>query len=243
MKIHLTNYYQLRRILWDERFKDPIKESIHNIIHKYKNKEDYIQEILTLREVLIKCNDKFIGYKVTDEYDREFIRLIEDKVSDDVKYLFFTLVNEILTDNPIEDVPNIILLEYGIFRKDYIKRNIIKKDYGFDMDEEYLINHVVMPHYTENDMSQYLIEKHHGHIRCNMMEYLEDDTLGQTLVDSIMEYQIELIELCPMNIDVEDIETFTHPESELKLRLLPSVSKHIVPLIHEILAIPLDSSS
>lgn len=243
MKIHTQEYRVFLNTIWNKRYLQPIKESIQSIITKYKNKEDYIQDILTLREDLINCSDKFVSYNISDEYDLEFIRLIEGKVTNDVRFLFFTLINEILTDNPIEDVPNIFLLEYVIFRKIYMNENIIDKDYGLDIDEEYVVKNVISPNYTPNDMAEYLLEKHFSHIRYTITEYLEDETRPQELINSIMEYQKELIEMCPMSVDVENIDNYTHSESEISLNLLPSVAKRIIPLIEEILALPLRTSS
>lgn len=74
-------------------------------------------------------------------------------------------------------------------------------------------------------------------------EYMDDDMRSQYLINSIMEYQKELIEMCPVNINVEDIEVYTHSAYEFSLPLLPSVAKLVKPLFSELLGIELNTSS
>jgi hypothetical protein len=243
MNVHLPKYRILKKVLWDEKYLQPIVDVMNNILLKYKNKKDYIQEILELRELILEADIRLIRYCVSDKYDRHFVRLIEDKVTDDMRYLIFNIYNDVVMNNPLEDVPNVIVLEYCIFREIYLKQNIIDKDYGINITEKDYLNNTLIPRATEDDYSLYVLDKHFPHIRYQIMEYIEDETNSQEIINSIYDYQKELIEMCRMNISVEDTYTYTHPSYEFSLHLIPSVAKQILPMFSEILAIELEPSS
>ena len=243
MYVHLSKYEGLKKSIWDEKYLQLITDVINDILHKYNQKEDYIQDVLNLRELMNECNHKLIKYYIGDKDDKHYIRLIDSSVTDDMRYLLFTVYNDILLNNPLYNVPNIIILEYCIFREGYIKNNIIDEDYGLDINEKQYVYDILLPHPTEDDLSRYVLEKHFSHIQYQVMEYMGDETQSQVLINSIYDYQKELIEMCRTELSVEDTKHYTHPSYEFSLLLLPSVAKQIVPLFSELLGINLLPSS
>lgn len=243
MYVHLPKYNILKEMIWDEKYLQIITDVLYEILNKYKNNKDYIQDILTIREELIKCDERLIKYYIGDKEDTRYVRLIEYSITNDMRFLLFSLYNDVIENNHLKDIPNIIVLEYCIFREEYIKDKIISDDYGFDINEKDYLNNLFFPHPTENDISYYLYEKHHGNIRNNIIEYMNDDTLSQVVIDSIYVYQNELIEMCRNSINVEDIVTYTHPSYEFKLNLHPSVAEQTLPLLSELVGIDLHISS
>ena len=243
MKVNLSTYKILKESIWDNRFKIPVYDVVHGILTKYKDNDRYIQEILTLRELILKCDSKLINYNVSNPMDKHFVRLIEVSVTNDMRYLLFETYKDILDNNHLDDVPNIMILEYCILREIFIKLNVIDNNYGLNITEEDYLKDILLPYPDEDDYSKYLLDKHHPHIVHQFTEYMEDDSLSQVLCDSVMEYQKELIKMCPININVGDIEIYTHPSYEFTLPLLPSVAKHINPLFNELLGIELNTSS
>ena len=243
MYIHLPKNKILKEVLWDKKYLQPIGDILYDIIDKYKEKKDYIQEVLTLREVVEECDDKLIKYYMANENDTHYVRLIDTSVTNDTRYLLFTLYNNVLMNNPLVDVPNLITLEYCIFKEHYVKSNIIDKDYGLDINEKDHLYNVLIPNPTEDDISKYVLDKHYSHIQYQIMNYMNDDTISQEVINSIYDYQKELIEMCRINISVEDTKLYTHPSSEFMLYLIPSVAKQILPLFSELIGLELDHSS
>jgi hypothetical protein len=243
MYIHLQKNKILKEVLWDKKYLQPINDILYDILYKYKNNEDYIQEILNLREVVEECDYKFVKYYIADSTDKHYIRLIDDCVTNDMRFLLFTLYDNVLHNNPLVDVPNLITLEYCIFKEHYVKNNIIDKDYGLDINEKDHIYNVLIPNPTEDDISKYVLDKHYRHIQYQVMNYMGDDTMSQVVINSIYDYQKELIEMCRTNISVEDTKLYTHPSSEFMLYLIPSVAKQILPMFSELLGLELSDSS
>lgn len=243
MYVHLQKYKSLTDLIYTQKYLQPIEHILYEVIDKYKNNIEFIQDIILLRELMIECDERLIKYYIGDEEDKHYIRIIEYSVTNDLRFLLFSLYNDVLSKNPIDDIPNVIVLEYCIFREQYIKDNIIDEDYGLDITEKDYLNNLFLPHPTEDDFSRYLYEKHYGVIQYNILNYMNDETLSQVVIDSIYEYQNELIEMCRNSINVEDIDTYTHTSSEFKLNILPSVAKQVIPLLSELIGIDLNISS
>ena len=243
MYVHLSKYKILKEIVWDKKYLQPIQDTVNDIIVKYNEKIDYIQDILSLRELLIECEHKLIKYYISDDKDKHYIRLIDHSVSDDMRFLLFEVYNDVIVNNPLSDIPNIIILEYCIFREYYVKNGIVDKDYGLDIDEKHYVYNLLIPYPTEEDLNRYVLEKHYPHIQYQIMNYMSDETLSQVVVNSIYDYQKELIEMCRNSVSVEDTKHYTHPSYEFSLYLIPSVSKQVLPLFSELLGIELECSS
>tara|TARA_B110000285_G_scaffold149350_1_gene166720 strand:- start:8670 stop:9425 length:756 start_codon:yes stop_codon:yes gene_type:complete len=243
MKINLSTYKILKQSIWDKRFLKPIHDIVYGILTKYKNKERYIQDILSLREHILKCDRKLVNYGIGDVNDKHFVRIVEVSVTNDMRFLILEMYRDIVENNHLDDVPNIIVLEYCILRETFMKLKVIDENYGLNISEKDYLNDILITHPEEDDYSKYLLDKHHSHITFQVTEYMDDDTRSQYLINSVLEYQNELIEMCPVNINVEDIEVYTHSAYEFSLPLLPSVAKLVKPLFSELLGIELNISS
>ena len=225
--------------IWDKKYLQPITDIIELIISNHKNKKEYIQEILTLREVVVECNKKMIDYCIADEDDLCFLRLIEESISDDLRFLIFNLYGDIIKRHSEINVPNCIVLEYAVLRKGYIEKNIIGENDGLDIDEmDYMFN-TLLPHPSHKDISDYLWDKHYPIVRHYIHSYLVDETLSQYIVNSIYDYQSEYIEMCRIGLDVGDSVVYTHPDTEFEVYLLKDVAKNVLPLFEEILILDL----
>lgn len=243
MYIHLSKNKILKEVLWDKKYLQPIKDILYDILNKYNGNIDYIQDILDLREVVLKCDYKLVKYYIADENDKHYIRIIDDSVTNDMRFLIFSLYNEILLDNPLSVIPNIITLEYCIFKELYVKDKIISQDYGLDINEKDYVYNLLIPSPTEEDIHRHILEKHYPHIQYQLFTYMSDETISQVVINSIYDYQKELIEMCHMTFSVEDTELYTHPSSEFSLYLIPSVAKQVLPLFSELIGIDLIPSS
>ena len=157
--------------IWNKKYLQPITDIIELIISNHKNKKEYIQEILTLREVVVECNKKMIDYCIADEDDLCFLRLIEESISDDLRFLMFNLYGDIIKRHSEINVPNCIVLEYAVLRKGYIEKNIISENDGLDIDEmDYMFN-TLLPHPSHKDISDYLWDKHYPIVRHYIHSY------------------------------------------------------------------------